>query len=112
MKKSLMAGRAWSLVRRHYAIRRRVGGQGNGPISELARRRGGGATLRKAVADCAREIRAAARRYVSIHPDTCPYCGGPYRLDAPCQCQAMRLLARRVREAAEEDERRDPKEEL
>jgi len=48
-----------------------------------------------------------------IKSNTCPYCGAPYTLnDAGCraQCAAMAYVHKLVHEAAEEDERRDPRE--
>ena len=38
-----------------------------------------------------------------IEANTCPYCGGPYQLYAPCGCALMRAHARMVQEAADGD---------
>ena len=48
-----------------------------------------------------------------IKSDTCPYCGAPYKIAyGGCrdQCRLSEFAKRLIREAAEYDEMRDPRE--
>lgn len=58
-QKRIVNSRAWNLARDHYTICFRL--SGNGLIGELIQRRRAGASLRKALADVARDLRVKRR---------------------------------------------------